>query len=504
MHTWVDSFTSVAVEYSPLFGIAVAILSVTYMFGKMFQNDKWQKWALQEAWDLFYVMVFFFVTLPLLSNITSEVVRSIDPIGAHYYCQGISTSPVDLCFMFVGKGYLSSMVAENLGAVHSMLKPYSWLKMATMISITAHSGPTHYSRHPWASLDPLISVFEKYMDYLKNLLLITVFQYYMYDFFSQAALRLVVLGALLRILPMTRKLGGTILGITLAMVFFYPVMLAFFDSLYMSYPVSPHTHMRLNRFSFQGLSFSMDVPSGNLPYHGSPPTSLNLGDNSVGSNPNNPQGLANPIIQQVDLNTPPPASLVNAFQDDAAKNYDEVSEDIKASSEDLEDFSNSVASMAKNNDTAGITAYLKKFLKTTRETQDKLANNGETSLLWMFIQPFAGDIAASVVSTVGNWFGKAIGSVVSGTLGATLSHVVELAITGGTYIANVAASPLTATFLLKMEYSFIIIGSDIIANMIMFNAFFSYIAIIATIGAMKSASQFLGGDVEIAGLTQFI
>jgi hypothetical protein len=46
--------------------------------------------------------------------------------------------------------------------------------------------------------------------------------------------------------------------------------------------------------------------------------------------------------------------------------------------------------------------------------------------------------------------------------------------------------------------------ADVTANFIMFSAIFGYVTVIATIGAMKSLSEFLGGDIEIAGLSQFI
>ena len=45
---------------------------------------------------------------------------------------------------------------------------------------------------------------------------------------------------------------------------------------------------------------------------------------------------------------------------------------------------------------------------------------------------------------------------------------------------------------------------DLLARLMFFSTFFSFIAVIATIANIKVLSPMLGGDVEIAGLTRLI
>jgi hypothetical protein len=228
-----------------LLGIAVAFGVGMYLAGTFLQNDKLKEAARREMYELVLIVMFLSFFLVPLGDIASAMVKLVDPKGSGYYCPTQDSQQV--CHLLVGRGYLNAMAAESFATVESVISFYGLSKMTESVSINVQKAQAGRDVGLGKSMVPMNLIIEVFLSYLKTIIIVSTTQFYLLDFFVHAFPTLLLTGAMLRILPFSRKVGGTLIAVALAMYFFYPTMLSVFDSIYFSIEPSIETHMRLNR-----------------------------------------------------------------------------------------------------------------------------------------------------------------------------------------------------------------------------------------------------------------
>ncbi len=566
---------SVALSYLSYLIVGGILLGVGLLFlGYILNNEKYKKAAWSELWELVLVVLLFSLFLPSLANISSAAVRSIDPIGAKYYCtasfvtppssggsggssggqsfgpgvsiqsifrqylNGIiyggqsgnqpsgqsggqsgghsgsqyggqpgqqppttppqaspSSSTIDPCFILVGDGYLRALLVESIAAYRNVLSFYIFSKMGETTASSFGQQGVEFSQRVGGYLAPLNVIIEYYMGFFQKVMILIAFQYFLYDFVAKTFVIMVFVGSILRAFPLTRKMGGTILGVYLSLFFFYPAVLSIMDSIYFSIEPSPHTHMRLNRIYTGASGLMLEVKDYQTWLSGSPKKikgAINNWNFAYAYTRLTPDGRI--------PTSPIQSTLPQEQQNDVEQAEQQYNEFLQ-----LEGPAITAAEQILDKNVP-----LTQRVSKVKKVISWLLNLFTKSTL--LIAPYVPGVLASgglaAVRGVGSLFGRIFGGRISGFVvsagrAIAASPVGDLLIGAG--IAGMAAIGVSS-FLSYTQFLFylVIALGDMVANFVFFGGFLSYIAIVATIGAMKGTSRFLGGDFEIAGLTQFI
>ena len=423
--------------------LGVFTAAFLYMYAAITGRDKFKDTARKILWDVTFTLVIVLVATPPLSQISSEVVRAIDPEGSNVYC-GPRSIP-DFCAVDVARGYYQVLAMESMGSIREMFRYYGIVKIFESVPVKAYEGQKATSIKPFEqNVSLMMLMFEKLLDLIKLVVVVSVMQLFIFDFFTNPAVfvALLVFGSLFRMFPPTRKTGGLLMAISFVMFFFFPVLAAIPDAVYFTYPINPNSNMRLNLFYSPGfMEFGIGLPPNVQPI--APSTS------PAGYSPNNAGVAAN-----------------NIFNSIASTSFSNL-------------YGRTVQPPPPN---SGVTITMFRTMTAVlAPVLPMLAYEATYSVVDAAVSIFGGPfIPDSVVDTASSVVAGGAGLVASGAVFFFTISSIEL-----TYIVMVSAAEVVATFLI-------------------FSGFFSYAILIATIGAIKSLSQFFGGDTEIAGLTKFI
>lgn len=395
-----------------IFGIAavtmVSIAGFVYMLGAMLMNDKLKAWGKNEFFELFCSAIIFsaiIFSVPLTDGVLKGLFLGSDDLSDELCTTNSLTfhpsSPyynVGSCHIRLALYYLHSMFDEGSGLARMIYSRYLVTSMLADLSISIEFV---FEMAGFFTYQPIRGLFTmgnyitvQLFDWLVKMMMATKFQEIFIVFIERGLfMYLLTAGAILRTSAFTRKLGGLLIAIALALFFVYPTFYAFGALIVNNIKVKIDPSVTLGNSSSVPIIHRMYL-NGTVPMIGS---NLEL----------------NPNLQQL---TP---------------------EERKAQLESGEGFTqNSVLDV----DMGG-----------TAPTEQDIEFG------W---------------TKVWSWFTDLINKTLRDEL---------------MFIAYTPGGPVDAA-----------------ARIAFFTVFISFIAIMATIAAIRSISIVLGGDVEIAGLTHLI
>ena len=243
-------------------GIATMLVGLVYMIGSMLMNDRMKGWAKLELSEIIYSAIIIAViatpSVGLLS-VVDNIVQGAIFAGYGYSAAGGGGPMVWIpeldksealcgdaiafdkesmyhgvsgCHMRLGMWYLHSVFKETSDLAYKEYTVYSYTSMLADFAInfefiTEASG--FFTFTPWRGFFTLGNTIKSMVfDYAIKIMLITKFQEFMLAFIAKALFpALFVSGAILRTFTFTRKLGGLLLGMSIALYYVFPAFYAF-------------------------------------------------------------------------------------------------------------------------------------------------------------------------------------------------------------------------------------------------------------------------------------
>lgn len=237
------------------FGIAISLASLVYLVGSFLLNDKIKLWAKMELYEIFFsaviiVLIFMLVSVATdITNLALNIGAGGTSVTSAYIkiptASGYTEEYVDLCSDRPIFGY------ENIGACHlrlaiyyfrtlydegrvfgyNILRTYSWTSFFSELSVTIQIITEKMGMVMWAPWRGLFVMRNQALEFsftwITLLMGLNKFQEIFLKFFAVATFpALVVLGGLLRTFTFTRRLGGLLLGIAIAIYFIYSAIYA--------------------------------------------------------------------------------------------------------------------------------------------------------------------------------------------------------------------------------------------------------------------------------------
>lgn len=261
-------------------GLTTILVAIVYALSELFMNDKMKGWAKMELAEIFYsaLIISLGITgLPLVDAIVqgSLGVSNIGAIpGVHGVCGGsatayfipttdygtqsflgngnptkryecqdicgpdIASNPasvyhgVESCHMRLGIWYMREVFDEAKNFAFTTYLDYIKTSMYAEFTINIEfifEKAGFFTFTPWKGFYTMGNkIKELCFEWAMKLLMLTKFQEVMLRFIAIAVFpAFFVIGALLRVFPFTRKLGGLMLALAIALYFIYPAFYAF-------------------------------------------------------------------------------------------------------------------------------------------------------------------------------------------------------------------------------------------------------------------------------------
>ena len=251
-------------------GISTVLVALVYMLSEFLMNDKMKGWAKLELSEIFYSAVIISMAigaLPIIDSViqgglllgsgttagclgtpTSTWVVTTD-YDSHftgdrtYRCMdicgtNISSDPqsvyhgIDSCHMRLGIWYMRGLFDETKNMAFDIYTDYIWSSMIADFTINIEfvfEKAGFFTFTPWKGFYSMGNkVKEMCFDWAMKLLMLLKFQEVMLSFIAKAVFpAFFVIGAVLRTFTMTRRLGGLMLAMAIALYFIFPAFYAF-------------------------------------------------------------------------------------------------------------------------------------------------------------------------------------------------------------------------------------------------------------------------------------
>lgn len=238
-----------------VFILTTVLALIVYLFGSLLMNDKIKLWAKMEIYEIIFsaiIILMIFSLVPVATEITNAALNIGTNGQTTTYMKfatpsGYVEKKVDICGdqTQLPPGY------ENISACHvrlavyyfrviydegrkfgyDVLWTYSWTSMLGDTSVTIQTifekmGMVMWV--PWKGFYTLRNqVLEFCFNWATTMMFIAKFQEILLKFFAIAGFPVsLVLGGLLRTFTFTRRLGGLLIGLSIAMYFIYPAIYA--------------------------------------------------------------------------------------------------------------------------------------------------------------------------------------------------------------------------------------------------------------------------------------
>jgi hypothetical protein len=255
-------------------GIMTTLVAAVYALSELLMNDKMKQWAKVELAEIFYsaVIISFVVmgvgpidqvvqsSLGVSGGIGGAAMTGCDHgpvtstyvpitdlgtfIGARkYVCEDIcgpeiaanTLSPyhgVDACHMRLGMWYMREVFEEGKKFAFDTYSSYIWTSIASEFTINIEfmfEKAGFFTFTPWRGAFTIPNkVNEMVFDWTIKIMMVDKFQEVFLHFIAIALFpSLLVSGAVLRTFAFTRKLGGLLLAMAIALYFIYPAFYAF-------------------------------------------------------------------------------------------------------------------------------------------------------------------------------------------------------------------------------------------------------------------------------------
>jgi hypothetical protein len=256
------------------FSLTTVLVALIYMLSELLQNDKMKGWAKMELAEIFYSLIILSMgisgvalidsamqgalgvnnqggavggTPGPLGSVTSAWVKTSDS-GTFYTTQpyqpfdicgpAIASNPrsvyngVESCHMRLGIWYLREIFDEGKTFAFDIYLSYIRTSMLAEFTINIEflfEKAGFFTFTPWKGFFTIGNkIKEMCFDWAIKLMMITKFQEVMLRFIATALFPgMFVIGAVLRTFSLTRRLGGLLLAMAIAMYFIFPAFYAF-------------------------------------------------------------------------------------------------------------------------------------------------------------------------------------------------------------------------------------------------------------------------------------
>jgi hypothetical protein len=242
-------------------GIATILVALVYMIGSALMNDRMKGWAKLELFEIIYSAIIIALALGSLGVIDSIVqgafLSSYGGAGPQVYVHEIErnvslcgdgsgkleTDPIanstdsiyhniPACHIRLGMWYLNTVFREASDLAYRTYIVYTYTSMAADFAInfeflTEASGMFTFT--PWRGFFTMGNTIKSMtFDYAVKIMLLNKFQEIFLAFIAKAAFPgLFVVGVILRTFTFTRKLGGLLLALAIALYYIFPAFYAF-------------------------------------------------------------------------------------------------------------------------------------------------------------------------------------------------------------------------------------------------------------------------------------
>ncbi len=244
-------------------GLATVLVSLVYVLSEMLMNDKMKIWAKMELVEIFYSAVIISMAiggLPIIDSVVHGALVSggapggpAGPLSTWIYVQGPGgmqpqllnlcgdgiaaavTSPyhdIDSCHMRLSIWYLREVFDEAKSFAFDIYLSYILTSMIAEFTINIEflfEKAGFFTFNPWRGFFTMGNTIKALVfDWAIKIMMITKFQEILLSFIAKALFpALFVIGAILRTFSFTRRLGGLLLAMALALYFIYPAFYAF-------------------------------------------------------------------------------------------------------------------------------------------------------------------------------------------------------------------------------------------------------------------------------------
>jgi hypothetical protein len=250
LNDWFDTWLPVA---GIALGIATILVALVYMIGSALMNERMKGWAKLELFEIIYSVII--VTLALSSfGIVDSIVQTAfmsdyGGQGPMIYvhetdetialCGNKIAQSVDsiyhnipACHIRLGMWYLNTIFKEASDLAYRTYIVYTYTSMAADFAInfefmTQMTGMFTFT--PWRGFFTMGNTIKSMtFDYAVKIMLLNKFQEIFLAFVAKAAFpALFVVGVILRTFVFTRKLGGLLLALAIALYYIFPAFYAF-------------------------------------------------------------------------------------------------------------------------------------------------------------------------------------------------------------------------------------------------------------------------------------
>lgn len=252
--------------------LVTTLVALVYVLSSLLMNDKMKMWAKMELAEIVYSAVIICIGIggiTVMDNVVqgalgvSNVGGTVGPAGA-FQCLGTTTSAfvpvrvngvkdyqcmdicgdriaqseqsiyhgVSSCHMRLGMWYLSETFEEAKQFAYDIYVSYIGTSMISEFTInieyfTEYAG--FFTFNPWRGFFVMPNkIKEMCFDWAMKLMMLCKFQEVLLRYIAVALFpALFVIGALLRTFTFTRRLGGLLLAMAIALYFFFPAFYAF-------------------------------------------------------------------------------------------------------------------------------------------------------------------------------------------------------------------------------------------------------------------------------------
>ncbi len=254
-----------------IFALASIILSIIYLFASVLENEKLKSWVKMEVYEIIYSGILISIMF-LILNLVDDLVNTLminatttpGPLGTptSTYIEVIDTSTtpdsikweavdlcettkssilqnpfspyrnIRLCSINVGIWFLREIFREAKILGHEVMIEYGYYSVLTEFRETKHFlAPEKtgvISSQPLAFLVGLTNkIRSTVFDWAIRIMVITKFQEITLRFIAVALFPIFLIsGIILRILPITRKLGGLLMAMAFVLYYIYPFFYA--------------------------------------------------------------------------------------------------------------------------------------------------------------------------------------------------------------------------------------------------------------------------------------
>ncbi len=228
--------------------LSVVLISLAYMVGWAFGLDKLKGWAKHEIGEVIacvLILVLIKAFAVSADQTVDVLVKWIDPLGYQTLCGVQGTAPHGYqgmpCHMRVATNFVLSIFYETASFFKAIGIAYSLVSYIATFSITFHLNgigvvlasvgvPTSFG---FGGARVKVDFYSYVFSYLTKLLIILRFEEIILRFIVFALFPVLLpLGIALRGFFLTRRLGGLLIAIALALYYVFPMFFVFGDAVY--------------------------------------------------------------------------------------------------------------------------------------------------------------------------------------------------------------------------------------------------------------------------------